>query len=29
MPIPLIWGLTVAFGFLAWSVFARNTFGQR
>jgi len=22
MPIPLIWGITVAFGFLAWSVFA-------
>jgi hypothetical protein len=22
MPIPLIWGLTVAFGFLAWGVFA-------
>jgi hypothetical protein len=22
MPIPLIWGLTVAFGFLVWSVFA-------
>ena len=22
MPIPLIWGVTVAFGFLAWSVFA-------
>jgi hypothetical protein len=22
MPLPLIWGVTVAFGFLAWSVFA-------
>jgi hypothetical protein len=22
MPIPLIWGITVAFGFLAWMVFA-------
>jgi hypothetical protein len=22
MPIPLIWGITVAFGFVAWSVFA-------
>ena len=22
MPIPLIWGITVAFGFLAWGVFA-------
>jgi hypothetical protein len=22
MPVPLIWGVTVAFGFLAWSVFA-------
>jgi len=22
MPIPLIWGVTVAFGFLAWGVFA-------
>lgn len=22
MPVPLIWGLQVAFGFLAWSVFA-------
>lgn len=22
MPIPLIWGVSVAFGFLAWSVFA-------
>ncbi len=22
MPVPLIWGLTVAFGLLAWSVFA-------
>jgi hypothetical protein len=22
MPIPLIWGITVAFGFLAWSIFA-------
>jgi len=22
MPLPLIWGITVAFGFLAWSVFA-------
>jgi len=22
MPVPLIWGITVAFGFLAWSVFA-------
>jgi hypothetical protein len=26
MPIPLIWGLTVAFGFLAWSVFAAEYF---
>jgi hypothetical protein len=24
MPIPLIWGVTVAFGFLAWSVFAAH-----
>ncbi len=22
MPIPLIWGISVAFGFLAWSIFA-------
>ena len=22
MPIPLIWGITVAFGFLAWGIFA-------
>jgi hypothetical protein len=22
MPVPLIWGITVAFGFLAWGVFA-------
>jgi hypothetical protein len=22
VPIPLVWGITVAFGFLAWSVFA-------
>jgi hypothetical protein len=26
MPIPLIWGVTVAFGFLAWSVFAAQYF---
>lgn len=24
MPIPLIWGITVAFGFLAWGVFAAH-----
>lgn len=24
MPIPLVWGITVAFGFLAWSVFAAH-----
>jgi len=25
MPIPMIWGITVAFGFLAWGVFAAQS----